>query len=206
MNMKDPEKRRLFCLDWDDTLLPSSFLERKGYFDFVYELPKSLRNELCQLEDTIIVLIELALQYGTVYIITNAESGWVEFSATKFVPRVIPLLSRVTVTSARSMYEDEHPKEPFQWKLLTFHYHLQAVLRTRSSKSIISFGDSHCERHACRQFTKGYFNCHAKSVKFVKNPCVEVLLRQLQVVINNMEYICNHEGDLDLMLSVKRIS
>ena len=50
-------------------------------------------------------MLELAVKYGKVYIITNAAEGWVEFSAAKFMPDVLPVLDKVTIISARTKYE-----------------------------------------------------------------------------------------------------
>ncbi len=64
-----------------------------------------------------ISLLELAFTFGEVHIVTNAETGWVQLSASKFIPGVLPLLGRTKVTSARSMYENMFPQQPFKWKV-----------------------------------------------------------------------------------------
>jgi hypothetical protein len=38
-------------------------------------------------------------------IITNAAEGWVEFSANRFMPSVVPCLEKVKIVSARARYE-----------------------------------------------------------------------------------------------------
>ena len=48
--------------------------------------------------------------------VTNAETGWVQLSAAKFIPAVVPLLSRVSILSARSTYEGRYPDAPLKWK------------------------------------------------------------------------------------------
>ena len=71
---------------------------------------------LRDLEQAIIAVITLALQYGEVHIVTNAETGWVQLSAAKFIPAVVPLLHRVSILSARSTYEGRYPDAPLKWK------------------------------------------------------------------------------------------
>lgn len=65
-------------------------------------------------------MLELAIKYGRVYIITNAAEGWVEFSCHKFMPEVEPVLEKVTIISARDRYESKYPDDVTKWKLYTF--------------------------------------------------------------------------------------
>jgi hypothetical protein len=50
-------------------------------------------------------MLEVSVQFGKTYIITNAAEGWVEFSCRKFMPAVLPILSKVIIISARAKYE-----------------------------------------------------------------------------------------------------
>jgi len=65
-------------------------------------------------------MLELAVAVGRVYIITNACEGWVEFSCKRFLPAVLPVLSKITIISARARYEKIYPKEVPKWKLYAF--------------------------------------------------------------------------------------
>jgi len=122
----------VIMLDWDDTLLASSFLSGRGYrVDSASPAPADADpNDAAQLkalEQAVCALIRLALSYGHVNIVTNAETGWVELSAQKFMPAVLPLLSQVTVLSARSTYEPAHPDAPLKWKFYAFHERLRTA-------------------------------------------------------------------------------
>lgn len=65
-------------------------------------------------------MLELAITYGKVYIITNAADGWVEFSCRKFMPSVFPILAKIIIISARSRYESKFPGDVPQWKINAF--------------------------------------------------------------------------------------
>jgi hypothetical protein len=56
-------------LDWDDTLLPTSFLGRNG---LLVEQAEETQNLLSPLDLIIAQLIEDSLKYGETFIITNA--------------------------------------------------------------------------------------------------------------------------------------
>ena len=198
------DKETIIIFDWDDTLLASSFLSSKGYrLDTDKAKITDVDAGLRDLEQSIIAVINLALQYGEVHIVTNAETGWVQLSAAKFIPAVVPLLSRVSILSARSTYEGRYPDAPLKWKYYAFQDKLApSFADPKRQKNIISFGDSHVEREAVRAVTRGFPNTRCKSVKFAERPSMEQLRRQIELVTNCFQYIHHHDGDLDLQLTV----
>jgi hypothetical protein len=200
----NPNQNTVIIFDWDDTLLASSFLHTRGYrLDTNMPPNEEVDSNLKLLEQSVISVITLALKYGEVNIITNAETGWVQLSAQKFLPGVVPLLSKVTVISARSTYEVHHPDAPLKWKFHAFQDRLSPFFsETKANKHVISFGDSHVEREAVRAVTRGVVNTRTKSVKFAERPSMEQLRRQIELVTSCFQYIYTHDGDLDLMLTI----
>lgn len=116
--------KTLIVFDWDDTLLCSTFLASCGYsLDSDDIFPTNIQTGLDKLGETILTVLELAFSTcDHVVIITNAETGWVEMSAKKYVPSVCKLLPdpRLTVLSARSTFEDQFPDSPLDWKVAAF--------------------------------------------------------------------------------------
>jgi len=108
-------------VDWDDTLLCSSFLSGAGYrLDSEMDSASPIDKELKELELSVIGLLKLAMTFGDVHVVTNAETGWVQLSAKKFLPGVVSLLDQVKVLSARSTYETMFPDSPVKWKFCAF--------------------------------------------------------------------------------------
>jgi hypothetical protein len=204
-----PSPDTVIVFDWDDTLLASSFLSANGY-RLDNEMPPNaeIDGHLRELEAAVCALLSHALCFGHVNIVTNAETGWVQLSAQKFLPGVVPFLSRVNVLSARSTFEPHHPDAPLKWKFYAFQEKLTGVFgasglaSSERRKNVISFGDSHVEREACRAVTRGMPNTRTKSVKFAERPSMEQLRRQIELVTNCFQYIHTHDGDLDLQLTV----
>jgi hypothetical protein len=199
-------KNTVVLLDYDDTLLASSFLSGKGYkLDSNAVATEDVAEGLRQLEKSVIAFLTLAMRFGHVHIVTNAETGWVQLSAQKFMPNLVPLLSQCKVISARSTFEGAHPESPVKWKYCAFHDALNNVfagMESKTAKNVISFGDSHVEREAVRAVTRGFANVKTKSVKFAERPSMEQLRRQQELVTNCFNYIFMHDGDLDLQLTV----
>lgn len=198
-----PQKTVIF-FDWDDTLLCSSFLSGEGFrLDTETEKTEEMAKQLKDLEQSVISVVKLAMTYGEVHIVTNAETGWVQRSAQKFIPGVVPLLSKVAVLSARSTYEGIFPESPLKWKFYAFQERLSKTFELEGCmKNILSFGDSHVEREAVRAVTRNRAHTRTKSVKFAERPSIEQLQRQIELVTNCFQYIFNHEGDLDLCMSL----
>jgi len=198
-------KNTVVLFDYDDTLLASSFLSGKGYRLDSEATSSDVDAGLKELEQSVIGMLVLALRFGHVHIVTNAETGWVQLSAQKFMPGLVPLLSKVKVISARSTFESIHPEAPVKWKYCAFQEALNNVfggMESKMAKNVISFGDSHVEREAVRAVTRGFPNVKTKSVKFAERPSMEQLRRQIELVTNCFNYIFMHDGDLDLQLTV----
>jgi hypothetical protein len=202
----------VIIFDWDDTLLASSFLSSRGYrLDSDMEKTsehEQVEQQLKELESAVTSLLTMALSYGAVHVVTNAETGWVQLSAQKFMPGLVPLLSKVNILSARSTFEPAHPDSPLKWKFFAFqdklsnHYSSSDYKSGGAKKNVISFGDSHVEREAVRAVTRSMPATRCKSVKFAERPSTEQLRRQLELVTNCFHYIHHHDGDLDLQLTV----
>jgi hypothetical protein len=203
VGLSSPQETEII-FDWDDTLLASSFLSGKGYrLDSTIEKTPEIDTQLRDLEQSVCTVLNLALSYGNVHIITNAETGWVQLSAQKFIPGVVPLLNKVKVISARSTFEGMFPESPLKWKFYAFQEKLsKSFSEMKTEKNIISFGDSHVEREAVRAVTRGWPKTRTKSVKFAERPSMEQLRRQIELVTNCFQYIHSHDGDLDLQLTV----
>eukprot|EP00356_Strombidium_inclinatum_P012786 CAMPEP_0170493988 /NCGR_PEP_ID=MMETSP0208-20121228/14378_1 /TAXON_ID=197538 /ORGANISM="Strombidium inclinatum, Strain S3" /LENGTH=70 /DNA_ID=CAMNT_0010769973 /DNA_START=1112 /DNA_END=1324 /DNA_ORIENTATION=- len=61
--------------------------------------------QIRQLEKIAKVVLENSVRYGHTFIITNAGDGWVQFSAKRFMPSLLPVLKEITIISARANYE-----------------------------------------------------------------------------------------------------
>lgn len=164
-------------------------------------------DQLEELEESIIKVISRACTVGQVIIITNAEKGWVELSAKRFVPGVLPYLSKVKVLSARSTYENSFPGSPLDWKVQAFCVTVKDFLAvTPGVRSVISFGDSMHERDAVHKACSGVADVFTKSVKFVEKPTVEQLRREIELVCSCFDYISTYQSNLDLMLTIQLLS
>jgi hypothetical protein len=189
--------------DWDDTLLPSSWLAQNG-LTLDAPIPIKFTAQLTKLEVSVSMVLERALITGTVIIITNSEAGWVDLSCRKFIPSILPLLCRIKIISARSTFEHIFV-EAEEWKLAAFAQEIPIVFLSKPEfrKNIISFGDSIHERKALFKIAENLKLIHPKSIKFVERPTIDQLQRQLDLVGNHIFEICKKTETLDLMLTIQ---
>ncbi|ETO08735.1 hypothetical protein RFI_28653 [Reticulomyxa filosa] len=119
------KKHKILILDWDNTILPSDSLERMGYK--LDNEKENLPQELLLLESKVCEFLTLAideLSCDNVIVITNAQKGWVELSALRFLPQCVRLLKRLHILSARSMFEQKY-SQAYQWKHRCMHFIMQ---------------------------------------------------------------------------------
>lgn len=70
-------------------------------------------------------------------------------------------------------------------------------------REIISFGDGMEERTAVRIVSE-QLTCTPKSVMFLQSPTPVQIIGQLVMLTNHMKYVCYHETNLDLEISLEQ--
>jgi len=196
--------RSLLIFDWDDTLLPSTWIQRQGLQLANFAPTPEQRRLLLLVAKGASKILALAKRLSTVVIVTNAERGRVELSCKTFMPLVLPLLEGVRIVSARSKYEPQGVRSPFQWKRLAFEHEVECFCGqsddAEQQRSIISLGDSGHEREALLVSTENRNTCYSKSVKFAERPQVTQLMSQLELAKVCLKHVAEHKGNLDLCL------
>jgi len=188
----------VIIFDWDDTLMCSSslceYVEQHGS---TQELDSHCRK-MAQRSRS---MLELALRMGHTYIITNSVAGWVEHSATIWVPELLPLLKQVQIVSARDTYEDEFPDDAGQWKLQAF---LEVCRQLTSPiENLVVIGDSDCEIDAAHALKNEIRNALIKTIRLQRRSTFKEHLRQLEVIAERFERIVKKPRGLVVTLEKK---
>lgn len=178
----------VIIFDWDDTLLCSSAINMQQWTG----------PQLEQLEITVEAILCASMALGETMIVTNGNKSWVQDSARRFLPKLLPLLNRLRVISARAIYEARWPGDPFAWKRVAFKEILAE--RQRSSADVpsdglnlIVLGDSLGEIQAAQTATESLDGqSTVKTLKFKEMPSVNELLGQIRAA-NQFLYELVHE-------------
>lgn len=180
----------VIIFDWDDTLLCSSAINAQQW----------RQDQLEQLEQMVESILLTAMHLGETMIVTNGNASWVQDSARRFLPNLQRTLNRVTVMSARAIYEHSFPGDPFAWKRQAF----KEILARRRQEgfhpegvNLIVLGDSPAEIQAARTATKVLCGrSMVKTVKFKEAPSVNELLGQLRRVSQELAGIVQEDKSL----------
>ncbi|CEM15895.1 unnamed protein product [Vitrella brassicaformis CCMP3155] len=200
---KAPRHQTVIIFDWDDTLLCTSYLNLRGD-----ESHPNTRKQLDNIANIGRHLLELAMRLGHVFIITNAMSGWVEYSSQKYIPSIKQLLDngiggkKIKIISARGNYEHRFPGQYQEWKIQAF-LEVQRELNAEIITNLISLGDSNIEMDAVHIMGKEFSQALIKTIKFRENPSPDELAKQLELVAQKFEKICLNARNLKIGLERK---
>jgi hypothetical protein len=193
----------LIILDWDDTLFPTSWVN-KNNIEIMNNNKIIYKKYFEKIDLTVLKMFKILVKYGDVIIITNALLNWIEISS-----RIIPMTSNfmknrndIKIVSARGEYSSV-TNNLMDWKKLAFQNELANITKNKKINNIISVGDAEYEYHALLNLYKGEENNYRllKSVKFLRYPNHHQIFEQVHILNNAIHNICTHAGHLDLRIS-----
>lgn len=208
---KSKEKNKfnnVFIFDWDDTIMCTTFITPTGYFTEknLKEIEKKKDFKLFkELEDVIYKILTFALSQGDVFIITNAASGWVEYSTRVFFPNILNLLSRIIIISARGWFEKEFPRNSKMWKFSCFE-ELGKIYDPKIVTNLVVIGDSLIEMEAAYLLGKKFNVCYVKTIKLKDAPTPNQLLKQLKLLLKEIPNISEAHQTLSISIQKERTS
>jgi hypothetical protein len=199
---EEKKHNSIIIFDWDDTLLPTSFLTPNGLFTEETMIDDRDLDKIRSLETNVYRILDQAIKKGDTFIITNAAPGWVEYSTRKFYPMVYKLLKHINIVSARGEFEKIHPGDSRQWKIQAFLDMLKNM-DINLITNLICLGDSIIEMEAAHILASRFTHAYIKTVKFRESPKPEELLKQLGLVIDQFDRIYSAIKNLTIKVDKK---
>jgi hypothetical protein len=196
-------------LDWDDTLMPSTWLKDQGLSSAALADKFGITKEMVDACEEVAVhvqrVIQKAQEYGKVFIITNGTHGWVEKSCELFMPSIRNLVLSLPIISAADLYR-YFSKDPISWKRMAFRRDLLDRAfggMPRAARVVISIGDGYAEQQASRNLMMiGSYSqvglLSVRSLKIVESSSPAVLIRQLDEICQVLPSLATQSGDFDL--------
>lgn len=205
-------KNTLVFIDWDDTLCPTSWLTQNiglGDTSGSRERLESFRPELRAYAKLLKKFLTTCSWYGSVFIVTAAQDGWVEHCCSVYFPSLVPFFTNnrhlYPVYSARSLH-GHSSKDPTEWKYNVF-YDLFAGYFQGRKVNTLSFGDADFERLALiKLYSRLPPGSYTKTVKFWLKPDIKTVRKELDLLTLNMVNLMKHPGNLDLQVADMRTS
>ena len=202
-SMKPKQHNSLIIFDWDDTLLPTTFLTSNGGPLEDIKLSDSDFQRMKEIENHVYLILKESIEKGDVYIITNAGENWVQFSSSIFYPNISELLKKIKIISARMEYEKAFPGNSRQWKIEAFLNLLKDV-NNKLVTNIICIGDSLFEIEAGRILASKFSEAFIKTIKFRDAPKLDELLKQLKLVSQQFGSIYSSIKNLTIRIKKKK--
>mmetsp|Transcript_15747 Transcript_15747/g.38069 ORF Transcript_15747/g.38069 Transcript_15747/m.38069 type:complete len:255 (-) Transcript_15747:356-1120(-) len=197
----------LILLDYDDTLLPTSYLrslqllpQSTDPWDGPGELCNSVRSVLKSLDTEAARLLCLLKKSGNLILITNGVEGWIARTAPHFLPETWEEIQTVQHYSARHKHSGESDC-PFYWKQKAYFDEMRTHSYGRQAyMNVVSIGDSPVEREALVRSSGHFANAIPKSVKLAEQPEPGVLQQELGTLAAHLSTLVGFVGPLDLQL------
>lgn len=191
-------RESVIIFDWDDTILPTSWLERIRALTAGVPLRPEVARQMSVLCAACAQTMRMAEQMGTVVFITNSAPGWVDQSCQLFMPQIIQQVRGYPIF-AKPMHA------PLTFKLSAFRRECQAF------RNLVSVGDGDAERAASLRLltppdrkagARGgdpvEANRIVKSVKLCEFPSCQQLIAQHEMLQVRLLDIVTFQGSLDL--------
>lgn len=110
MSSKTFQFQNLFIATWDDTLFATSYLAPYFRNQIAADLIDcEIKTKIERLEKTLVKLLSTALQQGAdVYIISEANKGWIEESIKLYLPRVRKIIDNYSFSKLSLIYTQDY--------------------------------------------------------------------------------------------------
>mmetsp|Transcript_10630 Transcript_10630/g.32539 ORF Transcript_10630/g.32539 Transcript_10630/m.32539 type:complete len:235 (+) Transcript_10630:235-939(+) len=193
--------RTVTFLDWDDTILASTILTLHGVRRDHMNISKGLQNGVGVVERIAMRFLLEACQFGPVVIITNSDAGWVETSAERYMPELRKLIQRlhIKIVSAKDSFSSTHT-DPTQWKIRAFREQAKLHFPASDAINVLVIGDGEAEVEAASILAEELPNGFVKMVRFAKSPTLDMLNRQLSLLLRKFEDIWSTDRSMEIRL------
>ncbi|CAJ1376954.1 unnamed protein product [Effrenium voratum] len=158
-----------FVFDWDDTILPTSWLERIHALAGGGPLRPEVQRQLASLCSAVVQTLQLAASLGSVIIITNSAPGWVDQSCQIFMPQILPQVRSYPIF-AKPLHA------PLTFKITTFRR------ECKKWTNLISIGDGDAERAASLRLQARAFGAMSSQFLLARHQSASLLATALRPI------------------------
>lgn len=186
---------RLVIIDWDDTCLPTTFLDT--YVSKYFPPIRDICFVLSQIETQLLLFLMHIKECDDVLIfVTNAKYRWIQDSRAKYFPNISKMIMSHYIISARDMYENQF--ETIFWK----HNVFLDLMNKFQPDELISIGDRYYEMSALKLARKVYKKCITKNIKLPEQLSHQELLSVLKKLNDTVKLLWKKTSNIDIEMHI----
>jgi hypothetical protein len=198
--MENKHLRQIVILDFDDTLLPSSFIIDTKLHKNKMTIPVEISQELNILQDEIRQFLSTIIKSSLVYIVTNADTEWFTENTNRFLPKLSTLFQTIPMIPAKTdwqhLFPASFPDSNFFWKYCALKTRVAPLLNGLTMNSIISVGDLRIDGKAVEHLKYCCDNIQTKTIKLLEKPTIRQLIDQIKTLNEKWNGIVERTGTI----------
>lgn len=178
------KESNIIILDWDDTLMCTSFLLAKNK-----NFNEAEKEEVKKLGVKVKELLSLCKTFGHVLVITNSTRAWVFSTAEKYLKIEGEFFRDIYVFSTREKFAGRYPIH--LWKSKAY---CEIDQQIKKSKSVLCIGDNVNDVEEGKKLKKKFPSLSVATVKFMSTPqSPATIINEIDQLINNVDkLICSN--------------
>ena len=178
---KASKKETVFVLDWDDTLMCTSFI-----FSRTQGLTNEEKNIINNLGKIVNIFLEECIKYGKIIIMTNSTEKWMKKTAENYLKIKKNLIEQIKIISTRDKFEKKRI-ESKQWKQIT----LEEILLKYGDKieNLICGSDSERDIDVFKNISKKYKDINISTIKFKAKPSPLIMIKEIEYLNKKLNEI-----------------
>ena len=181
LTQKASKKETVFVLDWDDTLMCTSFI-----FSRTQGLTNEEKNIINNLGKIVNIFLEECIKYGKIIIMTNSTEKWMKKTAENYLKIKKNLIEQIKIISTRDKFEKKRI-ESKKWKEIT----LEEILLKYGDKieNLISGSVSEKDIDIFKNISKKYKDINISTIKFKAKPSPLIMIKEIEYLNKKLNEI-----------------
>ena len=166
------KRATVFIFDWDDTLMCTTFVQRK-----IRGLSDEERKIVNNLGKVVDEFLKECSKYGTIIIMTNSSKDWVKKTIEDYLNLRLDAVNSIKVISTRDMYLKKGIDKN-KWKEIA----LEELFKKYGDKieNLICASDSERDIDLFKNIEKGKKEINISTIKFKAKPSPLVMIKEIE--------------------------
>ncbi len=178
---KNVRRKTVFLLDWDDTLMCTSFILSK-----TRPLSDEEKNTVTNLGEIVNIFLEECFKYGNIIIMTNSTEKWMKKSAQNYLKIKKDIMDNIKIISTKDRYLKKGI-EVGKWKQLALE---EILLKYGDNiENLICGSDSENDIDIFKNISNKYKDINFSTIKFKTKPSPLIMIKQIDYLNKKISQI-----------------